>query len=309
MMAVGYFLRSRDFIDDKTTHKLSKLFLTIFYPCMILSFFTQNFTFQSILNEAILPISVFLMMLVGLFIGILVVKSLKFNTKNEKDIFLFQCLINNYSFLPLPILLLFFGEAMATKLLFSTLGAEIAIWSIGVFCLTGEKLNKNFLKNIFSPPIIAIILSIFFLFIKQFFSSFNDSILVREIGASLFFVIDIFGRATLPIAMIVAGSRIFGISLKFKNLFDFNQICLVFVRLFLIPFFVFLILKIFKLQLDIDKKIIISIVSIMPCAVTSVVLSDIFGSDTRFAAKSVLTTHLVSLITIPAWFYFFNFNI
>ena len=43
------------------------------------------------------------------------------------------------------------------------------------------------------------------------------------------------------------------------------------------------------------------VVAIMPSAVSSVPLSETYGSDSKFAASAVLTTHVFSLITIPLW--------
>jgi predicted permease len=44
---------------------------------------------------------------------------------------LFQCIINNYSFLPMPLAFLFWGEQGLALLIFSTIDSEIAFWTLG----------------------------------------------------------------------------------------------------------------------------------------------------------------------------------
>ena len=307
MIGVGFYLHNRDILDKKTTHKLAKIFMLIFYPCMIFSFLVKNFTLQDILNESILPVSTFFIMLTGYLIGFVALKLISFDDNRQKNMFHFQCLINNYSFLPFPIIIMLFGENLASKFLFATLGAEFAIWTLGVFCLTGDKINKNFLKNLFSPPVISIFISFLFIIIKSYLVKYNlvFPAILEDINSSLFFVIEMFGKATIPAAMLVAGSRMYGIELK--SMFDNKQIFLAVLRLVIIPTSIIFLLKILPIQLDVYVRNIIIIIAIMPCAVNSVVLAEIFNSDTDFAAKSVLVTHIFSLITIPFCIWLFIF--
>jgi predicted permease len=305
MMAVGVFLKHKNLLDDHTTQKLSKIFLIIFYPCMIFAFLVKNFTIQNILNESILPISAFLIMLTGYFVGLIAVKFIYFDTNKQKNMFQFQCLLNNFSFLPLPIIIMLFGEKLASKHLFSTLGAEFAIWTIGVFCLTGEKINRNSIKNLFRAPVISILLALTFLTLKSYLLKYNFStpIFIKNTNDSLFFVIEMFGKATIPSAMLIAGSRMYGI--KLTSIFEHKQIYLAFLRLLIIPSIIIALLKILPLKLDDSVKNIITIVAIMPCAVNSIVFSEIFNSDTEKKKKSVLATHIFSLVTIPLWIWIF----
>jgi predicted permease len=297
MMGVGGYLHHIRILDKKTTHKIAKIFMLIFYPCMIFTFLTKNFTLNDILNESILPLGVFFIMLIGYIFGFFVIKLIAFKDQKEKQMFHFQCLINNYSFLPLPIVMMFFGDKIASKLLFSTLGAEFAIWTIGIFCLTGDKFNKNSIKNLFSPPVFAILFSFLFIFFRSL--DFHTPILFKDTWDSIFFVIDMFGKSTIPAAMIVTGSRMYAID--FKGIFEKKQYYLSILRLLIIPASVALILKFFPFRLETYIKNIIIIIAIMPCAVNSVVLAEIFNSDTEFAAKTVLITHIFSLFTIPFW--------
>jgi predicted permease len=300
-MWVGLWLHKKNILDEKTTHKLAKIFLLIFYPCLIFSFLLKNFTIQDIMSEKILPMSTFSIMIIGYLVGFLALKCVSFENNKQKNMFHFQCLLNNYSFLPLPIILMLYGENIASKHLFATLGAEFALWTVGIFCLTGDKINRNFFKNLFSPPVISILVSFFFILIKSFFVKYNFAlpIVFKDINDSLFFVVDMFGKATIPVAMLVAGSRMYGI--KFASIFNKQQFCLTLFRLIIIPAIIIFILRILPIRLEDYVKNIIVIVAIMPCAVNSVVFSEIFNSDTEFAAKSILLTHLFALVTIPFW--------
>ncbi|MCP4482206.1 MAG: hypothetical protein GY817_05390 [bacterium] len=236
MMGIGVILRKQRLVDDCATKTMAGLFMKFFYPCLIFVFLVKNFTVGIIINSSILPIGVFLIMFLGYLIGYIATKFITFKNNQELRMFNFQYLLNNYSFLPLPIILMLFGESLASKHLFATLGAEVMVWTVGVLCLTGSKFDQNFwklLKKMFSLPVLAMLFSFFVII-------FMPKLFLSEVGSAFFFVIETFGKATIPIAMIVAGSRLAMIKVRVPNL---KQIYLVILRLVFIPLIVFLILK------------------------------------------------------------------
>jgi len=300
IIILGIIVRKKNLISSVTINEISVIITKIFYPALIFSSFFKNFNSNEIIKNYLLPLGTILIMTVGYIYGVFISKFLKFKNEKEKNVFRFQCTINNYSFLPLPIIILLYGEKYGSFLILSTFGSEISVWTIGILSLTGNRLKKESFKNILSIPMISIILSVIFIFLRDFISIKNTKII--EIGDSILNTITLVGNATIPVALFIAGAKMGEI--KFKNIFNFNSLILSLFRLIIIPFTSIFLFYIFSFPDEIRK--VLNIVAIMPSAIASIVLSEAFGSNSEFAAETVFLTHILSLITVPFFLYFLS---
>jgi predicted permease len=297
IIILGIIVRKKNLISSITINEFSVIITKVFYPALIFSSFLKNFSSDEIIKNYLLPLGTILIMTVGYIYGIFISKFLKFKDEKEKNTFRFQCTINNYSFLPLPIIILLYGEKYGTFLILSTFGSEISVWTIGILSLTGNRLKKESFKNILSIPMISIILSVVLIFLKDYVSIQNIKII--ETGNSILNAISLIGNATIPVALFIAGAKMGEIN--FKSIFDFNSMVLSLFRLIIIPLTSIFLFYILSFPYEIKR--VLNIVAIMPSAIASIVLSEAFGTDSEFAAKTVLLTHLLSLITIPIFLY------
>lgn len=279
---------------------MSVIITKIFYPFFIFSSFLKNFNTSDLLNNYLLPFGTILIMSCGYIYGILFSKFLKFKDEKERNTFRFQCTINNYSFLPLPIILFLYGEKYVPLLILSTFGSEISVWTIGILALTGNKFERKSFKNLLSVPMVSILFSIFFIFLKDKINVENQKII--EIGKTLLNFMSLMGSATIPVALFIAGSKMGEIEIK--RIFKFKSLFVSFLRLVLIPLTSIFLIYLFSFPEDIKKVLIV--VSIMPTAIASIVLSEAFESDSEFAAETVLSSHLFSLFTIPLFLCLFK---
>ncbi|MCL5408731.1 MAG: AEC family transporter [Candidatus Omnitrophica bacterium] len=305
MMGFGFIAKRLRLIDTNTIKQMSQITLKIFYPALILFSLVSSFTIRSLVSNLILPVGTIIIMSVGFFYGLLFSKSISFASQKEENSFRFQCTMNNYTFLSLPIVLMLWGNKGVGILIFSNVGSELCIWTLGVLSLTGSvMLSRKNLKHILSVPLLTIVLSFIIIFIRDYLLAHNFVFVIEpfflQFGKSFMYALDLFGKASIPIAMFISGGRIS--ELKWEHIFDIKGIYLSVLRLIIIPatslaFFYFLPLPGISL-------LVISVVAIMPSAIASVYLSEIYDSDVNFSSKGVLLTHLFSLITIPIWLYF-----
>jgi len=300
IIILGIIVRKKGFISSLTIKEMSVIITKVFYPSLIISSFIKNFTSEDIITNYILPLGTILIMFTGYIYGIIFTKFIKFKNEKEKNTFHFQCTINNYSFLPLPIILFLYGEKDISKLILSTFGSEISVWTIGILSLTGNKFEKKALKNLLSIPMISIIFSIIGIFLKDKINL--ENYIIIESGKSILNIINLLGNATIPVALFIAGAKMGEI--EFKKIFIFKSLLLVFLRLILIPLTSIFFFYIFSFPYEIRKILIV--VAIMPSAIASIVLSEAFESDSKFAAETVLLTHLFSLMTIPVFLSIFK---
>lgn len=303
MIAIGWAARRREIIGAETTRSLSKLLTYFFYPALIFTSISRHFNVASLMTNWKLPAGAFLIMLLGFAIGLLVERLVTDPHSPQGHTFLFQCTINNYSFLPMPLVLMMWGEPGVAGLIFSAMGPELAIWTLGIYALSGRKLSLHSFRQLINPPLITMIATLCFILLRGQLltesSAFTAYPAMVELYASVTSSLTLLGGATIPLAMMVAGSRMAG--LQPHHLFSRVQLALSLLRLVIIPAAAIGLMSLLPLTDDIRK--ILTMVAIMPVAVTSVVLCELYRSDSDFAASSVLITHLLCLLTVPLWLF------
>ena len=303
MISVGILAKKLKIVNANGTRQMSFVITNFLYPALIFSCLVGSFSANGLINNRTLPACAILIMGIGYIFGYFFLKIIPFSGDKEKHTFHFQCTINNYSFLPMPIILSFWGNQGVAKLIFSSLGSEIAVWTIGIFALTGNKFKRKNIRNLASVPMMALIVSIATIVIRdKIIAAYGvpaSGSLFSDVSESFMSAVTMFGKGTIPLAMFVAGSRM--ADLRAEHLFSLKQTYMVLLRLVAIPAVAINILL--RLPIAADTRNVLLVLAIMPAAIASVVLSEVYNGDTEFAASSVLTTHALSLLTIPAWMY------
>ncbi len=303
MIAAGWRARRTELIGDATVRQLAQLLTGYFYPALIFAVITDNFTTASLRANWHLPVGAFAIMATGFVGGLLVERWLTDPHSRRGHAFLFQCAINNYSFLPLPLALLLWGERGVGLLVLSTLGAEVALWTLGVYAVSGRAFHLANLRRLLSPPLIAVAVALLVVLGRDALGggtvapAAGAGHWLAEAVAAVRTAIALFGKATIPVAMVIAGARM--AELRLEHVFDKLQIAVVAMRLLVIPAVVILALG--WLPVPLEARQVLVLVATMPSAVGGVILCELYGADSKFAATSILLTHLVALLTIPFW--------
>ncbi|MCM8821699.1 MAG: AEC family transporter [Candidatus Omnitrophica bacterium] len=302
IILAGAIARRKNFLTDETTSVMAACVTNFFYPALIVSSITSGFTIESLVSNWLLPAGTMVIMFTGYLVGVFFIKFLSFEDMKQKNTFLFQCTINNYVFLPLPVVVMFLGNTGVAHLIFSSFGSEISVWTIGILGLTGNRLERKNLRNLVSVPMISLIFAIFIIIIRDApgFNGFIANEFLKSMVQSVSTAIDMFGKATVPLALFLAGSRMSRISRH--QLRTINQFWITFLRLILIPAVACAAIAFFPVSYEVF--LVLAIVAIMPSAIASIILSDTYKADIEFASASVLITHIASLLTVPAWLTF-----
>lgn len=296
MMLPGGLLMRRNIIRPEGLKDISKLLVCAIYPCLIFASITRNFTLDGLLGAWPLPVSSMMIMVCGYVVGMLVCLFFKFKSDGTKHAFLFQCTINNYSFLPIAIVAEIFDAQAVAALIFSTLGAEIAVWTIGVFILTGHKFEKDSLKHLLSPPLIALYAALVWLAV--FYFTGTDTSVYTANNSLLYYIhntTELIGRATIPLAMIIAGARLANMPLG--NIRSGSVWLVTGLRLIAIPLIAAALIKL--MPLTGQQQGVMMVVAVMPVSLASSMLSEIYRTDDDLVNATVLMTHLLGLLTIP----------
>ena len=304
LMTVGYVARKRGMVSAVGTSEMVRVLIAVIYPCLIFSSITRLDAADLAANW-MMPVMALVIAGTGLLLGLVALRCMKEVDQKRSSAFLFQNMVNNYLFLPLPLVMLLWGPQGVALLVFASMGFELVVWTVGVFLFNRTNRLSDGLRMMFGPPLIALLFSIGWVCVRDLLhpelppSKFLADLVHRLIDL-LHFGTETVGEATVAVSMIVAGSRI--AALNIRKAFDKHVWMVAALRLLVTPVVFILILKL--IPMEETARGILSVVAVMPAAVASLVFSERFGGDSEFIASTLLVTHFGAIVTIPlllAW--------
>jgi len=297
MMGPGFWGRRRGWISPDSTRDLARLLLGALYPCLIFTAIFRNYGWSDLGRDWLLPAGSLGIMLFGAMVGLGVGRRLGFSSSDEKRAFHFQCTMCNYAFLPLALVLALYGSQAGAALLLSTLGAELALWTAGVAMISGHGISRKALRHLLSPPLCALYAAILLRGLCDL-AGWTASILEPEgqvLLPAVFSTLERMGLVTVPLAMVVAGSRL--AELHPIGLANPRVWLLAGLRLLAIPIALLLLLRLLPMP-ELTRQV-LSVVAVMPVAMASFLMSELYGGDRNYIGATVLVTHLAALLTVP----------
>ena len=228
ILFLGYLLRAKNFLSEKTIEESKKLVVNITLPCLLfISFLNIEIKF----SYTAIFILMFFFCLFMLYYG----RFLKEHFHIEHEYFPFLVTGFEYGMLGVGLFGSAYGLENIGYLAIMDLGHEFFIWFIFVSLLlskrNGKQDNKQLIRNFLkSPVIIAIFLGIFFNLIGLRAFLYNYTITEGVINTT-----KLLGQITIPLILLVVG---YGIHFQKGFLRDF--LVLLAARLVLLTPMVFL---------------------------------------------------------------------
>ena len=288
LLTAGGFAGKFKLIGDDGERDLSRLLVDFFWPAAIFSSITSGLKPDA--TNVILPFTALITAFVGLGLGFLAVGIFKFKD-DRKKVFLYHSSINNFVFMAIPFVSLFYGERGLGLLFLHNLGYILFLWTFGVGLLHEKQTAGMALKRMVNPGLIATFLGILFVVF---------GIKLPPLVSSVF---DTMGAPTTLIAMIVAGNRIYKLGIKVLK-FDVWNIALGLIRLILVPALLFIPAYFLRPYIDVEVLGIFMIVNVMPVSVNSISLAKRYGVKAGPAAEGLVFTHLFGIGTMAVYLYF-----
>ena len=287
IFAIGFLAKRFNYLNEDELNRFSKFIVDILFPFLIFTTISQHFTFEKLRFIWPLPLVGFGMIAIGAICGIFLKKAISNQKPDLQKTFHHFCAVNNFGFLPIIIINNLWGQEMVANLFLLNAGSNLAYWTIGVGLL-GESNLKSKLKKLITPSFIAVIIAIIFAFTG----------LQPKIPHFAWSAFTTVGNASVPCMLIIVGASLYPLP-KISKKFELSY--LLACRLVFIP--LIYIVLIYFIPFDIETRKLSLILSLMPAALTSAVLTRIYGGDTEFAVQAVIFSTILSIITIPAWIY------
>ena len=292
----GYLLVSRKMLGQKESGTLSKLLTNVGMPFLILSStlkleFSGDFT-RSIILVAIIGV----VFNVGMFfLSGLVVRGEK--DAKRRGMMRFCMVFANNGFIGIPLARAVFGEASAVMayLIILNIITNVLMFTLGVYRVSGDKNTINVKKAVLNPVLISFIIGIIL-------NLAGVSAKVPEIQTYATH----FSGIVTPLSMVILGMKLAGVEMG-RLFSSWRMYYVSAIRLAVFPTvgvaLMFLLHTIPALALSADTVIAFFVAFAMPTAGLASAFSDQYSGDTENAVIFTLGTTIVSVATIPVFYW------
>lgn len=286
-VALGAWLRWRKRLVPAADSSILFLAIYITYPAYILRKILGDPQLHNPAN-LVLPVACGAgFMLLGMVVARLVAPWFGLKTPREKGTFAVACSLQNYGYIPIPILTALFPDQAWVGILFLyTLGLELVLWTVGVVALGGAgKANPRQLLN---PVVLSIVIGV-----SATLAGWDT-----YVPAWLSQWLEMIGMCSFPLGLIMFGTSMTDLLESpgwHKNWR--TPLGAVLLRLLVLP--LTMIYLTHWLQPGIHFRHIVSVQAAMPAAMIPLIMAKRYGGDEPTAVRVILFTTLVSLVTIP----------
>ena len=287
-MGVGALARRLGYIREEDLNRWSHLVIDFLFPAFVFHAIVTGLQPDRLGEAWPLPLLGFGMMALGGALGYPLRMILRSSDPDVRKTFHHFCAVNNYGFLPLVLVANLWGKQELALLFLLNLGSSIAYWTVGVGLLGGSNLRQA-ARSILTPSLAALFmaLGVSVSGVAQWLVPGGEPGVLLKVCGSL-------GGAAVPMILVLIGASMYGAPLMNDKR---DLAWLTFVRLILLPAATIAVLRV--LPLSNSTYNLALIVSLMPAAMSSTILTRRFGGSPNFAAAAAVITTVLSIATIP----------
>lgn len=303
----GWMARRRGLLTKDITAVLSVLVVDVAFPALIFTQMLRTVNVSALKENWFAPVLCGLLIVLAYFVGLLVAPA--FSDKTQRKTFLFLVAIPNWIFLPLPIVQALYGDSGVRTVLLCNAGAQIVLWSFGVWILHGamrQALNNLFTNVGLWATALGIIIALAFPDVRKLetFSAAESSPALLLPGA-IVQALAMVGSLTIPMSLLAIGAQLGELTMAVHR---FPRVLwgVLLTRLLIAPLVTVVVgFGLMKLGLAIpdETRLIIYLIATMPVAISCSVMTDRFNGDTTLAAESIFYSTFFSLFTVPVIFF------
>ena len=282
MLGIGFFLRKKEIVTAEIRKGLSALLINVVLPCTVILSFMND----SIVNSDLLMTCLLAVVISAIIQTVSIIASKFLFNRYEKmdaNVLIYGMIVSNSAFIGIPIIQSIYGsEAVMFASVFQ-IQIIVTMWTIGL-ALFKPIDHKHALKSVIRNPSVVAVLIGFIIML----TGIKFPIFITKTISSI-------ASCTTAISMFVVGSILADI--EWNNLLDKKVLFFGSIRLIAYPFIVFIVLTFVNAPTLI--KAIAVIMTGMPAGSTAAILAEQYGCDAKFAAKLILVSTALSVITIP----------
>ncbi len=284
LMIIGAVLTWKRIITADGQKLLTDLVMDVTLPASIIKSFQMELSRE--LLESCLEI---FLVAIAIQVGTFLLSALLYrgiSDEKHRKVLQYATICSNAGVLGNPIAEGIFGSMGLLYASIYLIPQRTFMWSAGLTYFTRCPSKKELARKVLTHPcIIAVAFGMVLLITGTTLPGFLGSTVNSIAGANT------------AVSMMLIGSFLVGVNVKsmFQKTFYYYS----FVRLFLIPFLVFVPCRL--LGLDSMVTGVSTILAAMPAASSTAILAAKYECDEVFASKCVVFTTVLSMVTIPVW--------
>jgi len=303
VILVGWVARRRGYLTAETTGALSRFVVDLTMPALILTQMLKTVTLESLRQDWYLPLLGAAVLGLSFVVGWLTAPVL--SDRGERNTFMFLVMVANWVYLPLPIVQALYGDRGVQLLLLSNLGAQLMLWTLGVWSLRGGRPDLSALRELTrNPGLVATAAGIGIALVP------GMSLLAQtgaaggvplQVGRTLYTAMELVGGLTIPLSLVMTGAQLGELDLAdhrpTRTLYG-----VLLARLALAPLLV-VALGVCIAQLGapipLEPRMVSYLIACMPVAISCSIFTERFGGSTSLAARTIFYSTLISIATVP----------
>ena len=303
----GWLARSRGFLAADFTATLSRLVVDVAFPALVFTQMLRTVDAAALRDGWIGPVLCGLVILMAYLVGLLLAPV--FSGKTQRNTFIFLVAIPNWVFLPLPIVQALYGDTGVRTVLLSNAGAQLVLWSFGVWILHGamRQAAKNLLTNVGLWATAAGITTALLFPSARNLETIDPASapLGMMLPGALVQALAMVGSLTIPMSLLAIGAQLGELTIAVHR---FPKVLwgVLLSRLLIAPLATvaigFALMKI-GFVIPQETRMIFYLIATMPVAISCSVMAERFRGDVTLAAEGIFYSTFFSLLTVPAIFF------
>jgi malate permease and related proteins len=293
VMAMGGFARYKKWFTSEVDRSMAGFTSNVLIPSLFFHRIMTDTKLSTNLEAWVPALFGFGLTALGLVFAALIVRAIgtRFGVINDSQRRTFSLCsgMANYGYIPIPLAEVFYPTCIVT-LLVHNVGVDMALWSIGLFIISGTGIRNSWKRMVFSPPLLAVAIAL----------------TVRQLGIGhwipnpILHMSDQLGRCSIPMGLVLSGAIIYDFAGQFKLSTCWKPLVLaVCVRLVALPILFLVVAKYVAPTRSLQEVLLLQ--AAMPAATFPIVLTRLYNQSVETAWTVVVGTSLIGLVSIPIW--------
>jgi hypothetical protein len=307
VIVAGWLARRRGFLAAEFTATLSRLVVDVAFPALVFTQMLRTVDAASLREGWQAPLLCGFVIIAAYFVGLLLAPA--FSGPAQRNTFIFLVAIPNWVFLPLPIVQALYGDTGVRTVLLCNAGAQIVLWSFGVWILHGAL--RQAVKNLFTniglwATVAGIAVALLFPAARNLETiSPAEAPLGMMLPGAMVQALAMVGSLTIPMSLLAIGAQLGELTIAVHR---FPKVLwgVLLARLLIAPLATvaigFALMKM-GAAIPAETRMIIYLIALMPVAISCSVMTERFRGDTTLAAEGIFYSTFFSLLTVPAIFF------
>ena len=285
---VGVILRKMEWLTEEADASLMRVVLNVLTPALILDKVLGNVALRRPDNLFLAPLLGFGGVALGVGVCWILRKRLKLGGDRAERTFASVTGIQNYGYVPLPLIEQLFPGNTTGVLFVHNLGVDSAMWTICLIALGHGGLREW--RRLINAPILAIVAALAL-------NTLHADLWLPRFALTTAHML---GACCFPLGIVLIGATLADSSRELRQELGLRSMawsCLL--RLGLLPILLLVIAYFVPASRELKQVLVVQ--AAMPAAVFPIVLARHYGGDRLTSIRVVVATSMVGFFTIPLW--------